>query len=88
MLNLNIHCINLFESQWKWFIVLGYFIILLNTSVQISSKKCDTKKERGGGANWSGGAKWKKYGKWMWEKNILEIVDNVIFTACLQHFTA
>ena len=52
MLNLShngdIHCIYLFKSLWKWFIVLYYFIILLNISVQISSEKWNTKKKKGG----------------------------------------
>ena len=51
----------MFESQWKWFIVLCYFIILLNVSVQIFSEKCKTKEKRGG--RWlEGGAKRIKYG--------------------------
>ena len=52
MLNLtqngDIYCIYLFESLWKWLIVLYHFIILPNVSVQISSKNCNTKKKKVG----------------------------------------
>ena len=53
MLNLtqngDIHCIYLFESLWKWLIVLYYYIILPNISVQNFLEKCNTKEKRGGG---------------------------------------